>query len=210
MTITFARFDLTSWLARTQTLLPLAFIVIISVILPVQGMAIVASAIVTTLLVSAPFLGDERGRLDTLYGVLPVSRTTIVTGRTLAILVLNVIAVAIANASTVIIALVRGDELMPQTLLLANAAAFAIVGLAMCLQLPVFFRVGYSRGRLISYAPAFVIVGLAWVVQETGLETSGLSVPVPTVATIGFAIGALGAVLGTLLAIRVYRRRELR
>jgi hypothetical protein len=212
MTITFARFDLASWLPRTQTLLPLAFIVAIAAILPVQGMAIVASAFVTTLLVSAPFLGDERGRLDTLYGVLPVSRSTVVAGRTLAILLLNLLAGAIATASTVVVAFVRGDELMPQVLLIANAAAFAIVGFAISLQLPVFFRIGYSRGRLMAYAPAFAIAGLAWVGQATGVITSnaGTPAPVAVIAAICFTIGALGVIAGCLLALRLYRRRELR
>jgi len=212
MSFVFARFDLQSWLPRTQTLLPLAFIAAIGVVLPVPGMAIAASAIVTMLLVSAPFLGDERGRLDTLYGTLPVSRTSVVVGRTLAIVALNVIAVVIANATTLAVALVRGDSPDPQILLLVNAAAFALVGLAMALQLPVFFRIGYSRGRLMAYAPALVIAGLAWVGQEFGLISSDVPAPapVPVLAAVGFGIGLVGIVTGAVVATRMYRTRELR
>ncbi len=212
MSFAFARFDLQSWLPRTQTLLPLAFIAVVGIVLPVPGMAIVASAIVTMLLVSAPFLGDERGRLDTLYGVLPISRRSIVVGRTLAILVLFVIAAGIANATTLIVAAVRGGSPDPQLLLIVNAAAFALVGLSACLQLPVLFRVGYSRGRLMAYAPALVIAGLAWLGQELGLLSSNTAAPapVPVLAGLGFAIGVLGVVVGTLLAVRQYEGRELR
>ncbi len=212
MSLAFARFDLQSWLPRTQTLLPLAFIAAVGVVLPVPGMAIAASAIVTMLLVSAPFLGDERGRLDTLYGVLPVSRRSIVVGRTLAILLLFVIAAAIANATTLIVSAVRGGSPDPQLLLVANAAAFALVGLAVSLQLPVLFRIGYSRGRLMAYAPALVIAGLAWLGQELGLLTSDAAAPapIPVLAGIGFAVGALGIVVGALLAVRQYEGRELR
>ncbi len=212
MSLAFARFDLQSWLPRTQTLLPLAFIAVVGIVLPVPGMAIAASAIVTMLLVSAPFLGDERGRLDTLYGVLPVSRRSIVVGRMLAILVLFVIAAAVANATTLVVAAVRGGSPDPQLLLIANAAAFALVGLAVSLQLPVLFRIGYSRGRLMAYAPALVIAGLAWLGQELGLLTSDASAPAPVavLAGIGFALGVLGVVVGTAVAVRQYEGRELR
>lgn len=212
MSLAFARFDLQSWLPRPQTLLPLAFIAVVGIVLPVPGMAIAASAIVTMLLVSAPFLGDERGRLDTLYGVLPVSRRSIVVGRMLAILVLFVIAAAVANATTLVVAAVRGGSPDPQLLLIANAAAFALVGLAVSLQLPVLFRIGYSRGRLMAYAPALVIAGLAWLGQELGLLTSDAPAPAPVavLAGIGFALGVLGVVVGTAVAVRQYEGRELR
>jgi len=212
MTLAFARFDLQSWLPRIQTLLPLAFIAVVGIVLPVPGMAIAASAFVVTLIVSAPFLGDERGRLDTLYGVLPVSRRTIVVGRALAILAYGVLALAVANAVTLATVLVRGGELAPEILLIANAAAVAIIGLAMSLQLPVFFRIGYSRGRLVGYAPALVVAALAWLGQTTGtITTANFSgIPVGLAVGVGFGIGAIGIIVGTLVALRTYRDRELR
>lgn len=212
MTLAFARFDLQSWLPRIQTLLPLAFIAVVGIVLPVPGMAIAASAFVVTLIVSAPFLGDERGRLDTLYGVLPVSRRTIVVGRALAILAYGVLALAVANAVTLATVLVRGGELAPEILLIANAAAVAIIGLAMSLQLPVFFRIGYSRGRLVGYAPALVVAALAWLGQTTGtITTANFSgIPVGLAVGVGFGIGAVGIIVGTLVALRTYRDRELR
>lgn len=212
MTLAFARFDLQSWLPRIQTLLPLAFIAVVGIVLPIPGMAIAASAFVVTLIVSAPFLGDERGRLDTLYGVLPVSRRTIVVGRALAILAYGVLALAVANAVTLATVLVRGGDLAPEILLIANAAAVAIIGLAMSLQLPVFFRIGYSRGRLVGYAPALVVAALAWLGQTTGtITTENFSgIPVGLAVGVGFGIGAVGIIVGTLVALRTYRDRELR
>lgn len=212
MTFAFARFDLQSWLPRTQTLLPLAFIAVVGFILPIPGMAIAASAFVTTLIVSAPFLGDERGRLDTLYGVLPVSRRTIVAGRALAIFAYGILALATANAVTVAAVLVRGGDLAPEILLIANAAAFAITGLAMSIQLPVFFRIGYSRGRLVGYAPALIVAGLAWLGQATGtITTENFSgIPVSLVVGVGFGVGVVGIIVGTLVSMRIYQSRELR
>lgn len=211
-TLAFLRFDLASWMPRKQTLLPLALIVVVGIALPVPGMAVVASAIVTSMMISAPFLADERGRLDTLYGVLPISRRSVVAGRAIAILAYYVLASAIAVVTTSAVAIARGATIPFEIVSIALAAGFAFIGLAMALQLPVLFRIGYSRGRLIAYAPALVIVGLLWGSQATGLiEIEGeVIAPVPLVIAAGFALGALGFAVGVLLAFRMYRTRELR
>jgi len=168
----FTRLDLSSWFPRMQVALTLLFVVAIGVLLPVPGMAIMTAAIVASLMVSAPFLGDERGRLDTLYGVLPVSRSTVVIGR-----------------------------------------ALAFIGVSMAFQLPVLFRIGYSRGRLMAYAPVFVIVGLAWLLQAVGAD-EGFSAafeafPVGALVAIGALIGVIGIICAIAVSARLYRTRQL-
>ncbi len=211
-TLAFLRFDLMSWLPRKQTLLPLALIVVVGIALPVPGMAIVASAVVTSMMISAPFLADERGRLDTLYGVLPLSRRSIVVGRTIAILTYYVLASAVAVVTTWAVAIARGSTIPFEIAGISLAVGFAFIGLAMSLQLPVLFRIGYSRGRLIAYAPALVIAGVLWVNQTLGLiEFDGeFAAPVSLVLAAGFGIGALGFAVGAIIALRMYRTRELR
>ena len=211
-TLAFLRFDLMSWLPSKQTLLPLALIVVVGIALPVPGMAIVASAVVTSMMISAPFLADERGRLDTLYGVLPLSRRSIVVGRTIAILTYYVLASAVAVVTTWAVAIARGSTIPFEIAGISLAVGFAFIGLAMSLQLPVLFRIGYSRGRLIAYAPALVIAGVLWVNQTLGLiEFDGeFAAPVSLVLAAGFGIGALGFAVGAIIALRMYRTRELR
>lgn len=213
MIAAFTRLDLSSWFPRTQTLLTLLFVAVVGVLLPVPGMAIMASAIVTSLMVSAPFLGDERGRLDTLYGVLPVSRSTVVIGRTLSIITYYVVAAALATVVTAISTAARGGQGMTELLLIAHAAALAFVGLSMALQLPVLFRIGYTRGRLMSYAPAFAVAGLAWLLQSTGahvpLQEAFKGVPVAVIAGVGAVIGAIGIICAIVISERLYRTREL-
>ena len=211
-TLAFLRFDLMSWLPRKQTLLPLALIVVVGIALPVPGMAIVASAVVTSMMISAPFLADERGRLDTLYGVLPLSRRSIVVGRAIAILTYYVLASAVAVVTTWAVAIARGSTIPFEIAGISLAVGFAFIGLAMSLQLPVLFRIGYSRGRLLAYAPALVIAGVLWVNQTLGLiEFDGeFAAPVSLVLAAGFGIGALGFAVGAIIALRMYRTRELR
>lgn len=213
MITSFTRLDLSSWFPRSQTLLTLFFVVVIGVLLPVPGMAVMAAALVTSLMVSAPFLGDERGHLDTLYGVLPISRRTVVIGRALSVFSYYVVAAVIATAVTVVMALVRGAAIPVEILLIAHAGALAFIGLSMALQIPVFFRIGYSRGRLMAYAPAFVVAGLAWVTQALGVQGPFVDafdgVPVPAIAAVGALIGVGGIVCATILGARLDRTREL-
>jgi hypothetical protein len=211
MTLAFARFDLQSWFPRTQTLLTLGFIVVAGAVLPLPVLAIVAAAVVTSLMVSTPFLADERGRLDSLYGVLPVSRGAVVAGRTLALLAYGVVALAVAVATTVVAGMLRGTALPLETLLVAVAVAFAIIGLAMSLQLPVFFRIGYSRGRLMSMAPTLVLAGLVWLGGTLGLLSDAtVWPPAPLAIAVSLAVGVVGVTVGTVIAYRLYRSRELR
>lgn len=213
MIAAFTRLDLSSWFPRTQTLLTLLFVAVVGVLLPIPGMAIMASAMVTSLMVSAPFLGDERGRLDTLYGVLPVSRSTVVIGRTLSIIAYYLAAAALATIITVITAVVRGGQIGTELLLIAHAAALAFVGLSMALQLPVLFRIGYTRGRLMAYAPVFVVAGVAWLLQATGthvpLQEAFEGVPVVAIAGAGALIGTIGIICAIVVSARLYRTREL-
>jgi ABC-2 family transporter protein len=212
MSFAFTRFDLMSWFAQRQTLLALALIVVVGILVPVPGMAIIASALVTSLMLSTPFLGDERDRLDTLYGVLPISRRAIVVGRALSILVYGVVALVVATAATLGVAVVRGAMIAPDLLAIAYAAAFAIVGLSIAAQLPVLFRVGYSRGRLMVYAPTILIVGAAWIAQAVGVIDGEALGSIPFALGLGVcaAIGVLGILIGTVVAVRLYVRRELR
>ena len=211
MSIAFTRFDLMSWFPRKQTLLPLAFIALVGIVLPIPGMAIVASAFVTSLMLSAPFLGDERDRLDTLYGILPISRRSIVSGRAMAILLYGVAAMIIATITTLSVAAIRGTTIAPEVLAIGYAAAFAIIGLSVGVQLPVLFRVGYSRGRLMVYAPVLLIAGGAWITQATGIIDGDTIGAIPLGLGVGacLIVGALGIIIGTAVAARLYQTREL-
>ncbi|GEK80682.1 ABC-2 transporter permease [Agrococcus baldri] len=213
MIAAFARFDLRSWFARTQTMLTLLFVVVVGIALPVPGMAIVAAGFVTSIMVSAPFLGDEHGRLDTLYGVLPVTRGAVVVGRTLALVAYYLAAAILATAVTLVMALARGEQVAPGILLIAHAAAAAFLGVTMALQLPVFFRIGYSRGRLMAYAPALVVAGLAWLAQATGalapMQQALAGIPLAAMVAGGIVLGVLGICIAAVVATRLYRARAL-
>ena len=114
---------------------------------------------------------------------------------------------------TLAVAATRGSMPAAEILILAFAAAFAFVGLSMSIQLPVLFRLGYTRGRLIAYAPALAVAAVAWLAQATG-ALDGASpllegVPVAVVAAGGALVGVVGIVVGMLAAAPIYARRQM-
>lgn len=213
MILAFTRLDLSTWMLRVQTLLPLALVAVVGIIVPVPGLAIAIAGLACSITVAVPFLIDERWRLDTFYALLPISRNAIVAGRALSVLVYFTSAIVVGAAITFTVALVRGVAIDGDTLLLVSAVAVGLLGVSFALQLPVLFRVGFARGRLVVYGPSVVIIGVGWATQNLGLlsVTGGFAaaLPIPLIAGAGFALGVLGAVLGVVLAQRSYRRRDL-
>jgi hypothetical protein len=212
MIAAFTRFDLSSSLARSQTLLALGLVAVSGILVPVPGMAVLAAALVTSVMVSAPFLADERGRLDILYGVLPVSRRTVVIGRLLSLVVYYVAAAVLATVLTVCVALVRGQPVPLELLLTVHAASLGFVGISFALQLPVFFRVGFSRGRMMAYAPSFAVVGVLWLLQAAGVPVQEHLAGMSSAAIVitGVLIAIVGIACALVIAIRVYSSRELK
>jgi hypothetical protein len=213
MIAVFARLDLSTWLWKRQTLLSIALVIVFGIVVPAQGVSILAAALVTSVSVSVPFLHDERWRLDTMYGLLPVSRRAVVAGRAVSLAVYFAVAMIVAIAATIVVAVVRGNSMQGDVVLLTSALAVGLVGMSLSLQLPVLFRLGFARGRFIVYAPPLLIAIIAWVAQATGLlSASALSVgalPIGAIATGAFVIGALGFGVAIPLASRQYAKRDL-
>ncbi|WIE64114.1 ABC-2 transporter permease [Curtobacterium sp. MCLR17_036] len=212
----FTRFDLTT-IALTQplrVLLPLGFIVVFSVVFPVPGTGIVMGAAIAAVSASVPFQADERGRLDTLYGIAPVGRTAVVLGRYVSMVVYAVVALGVGVAATLAVAAVRQQDVawpFLATMLLVGAGA---VFVAVAVQLPWFFALGYTRGRPMVYIPIAVIAVGAFLVGQTGLVGSSgspadFAAPSGAVAATVLGIGVVLLAASAALAVRLYRRRQL-
>jgi len=213
--IRFARFDL-STTARTQparVLLPLLFIVVLAATLPAPGLGIVVGAVIAAVSASIPFQGDERGRLDTLYGVAPIGRTAVVLGRYVTMIAFGIAAVGVGTVTAFVSASLRHQELPWPLVATMLLAAVACVGVSYAFQLPWFFLLGFTRGRPMIYIPVAIVAVAGFIAGRVGwLEGIGLAdvlAPAPGVAAL-VLIGVI-ALLGVSAAVsvRVYRRREL-
>lgn len=216
MIATFTRFDLRNFATTqpTRIIIPLAFVVVFGATLPVPGMPILAGAIIASVTISYPFQGDERGLLDTLYATSPVSRRAVTIGRYLSALVMAATSIGLGVIVTLIMGVVRHQDQSWPLIATMLLASFGVVAVALSVQLPWFFAMGFTRGRPMIFIPVAVISIGGWIAGRTGLldGTSSLgSIALPSTPVV-----ALVLVLGTALlaasaavAVRLYRRREL-
>jgi ABC-type transport system involved in multi-copper enzyme maturation permease subunit len=212
---TFARFDLRNTFGQgTRVLAPLAFVAVIAIVFPLPAFAVVGAVTVGSLIASGPFLADERGRLDTLYATLPVSRRHVVIGRYVTLVVLYLVAAVIASVVSLVAAGVRGTPFDGGAFVLAHAVGFLVVSVALAVQVPFFFSVGFTRARPMMYLPLAALVVVAWLASNSGLldHVTEISVPaVPLATAEGFAVLLGLALLAGSAAVSVsrYRRRAL-
>jgi len=113
-----------------------------------------------TMFVSYPFAAGEKCDMDALYAVLSVNRKTVVLGRYLFALLVTCLAILFSCVLAVTGLLVtqnagfnitRND--IPGTLS-ALAVLFTVI---QAIQLPIYFKLGYSKARFITLAPYAVI-----------------------------------------------------
>jgi len=127
-----------------------------------------------TLFMSYPFAIGEKSNLDELYAVLSVNRKTVVLGRYLFTLLINcctfVIFYLLAAAGLFITGLI-GYETETGGILLTAAIIAPLAVLIEAVQLPVFFKLGYSKAKFFSLVPFAVIA--AGFLAVTALGRSG-------------------------------------
>lgn len=211
----FTRFDLAN-LATTQplrVLLPILLAAVFVVTLPVAGAGIVIGAVIAAVTVSVPFQGDEHGRLDVLYGLAPVGRAAVVLGRYLTLLVIALATIAVGALTSFVVGGLRHQAPTWPVVSTMLLVAVGVVSVAIAVQVPWFFALGFHRGRPMISVPVAVIATAGFVAGRTGLFAGSLDLAVglPPLATT-VAVLVLGAgvlVVSALVAIRVYRRREL-
>jgi ABC-type transport system involved in multi-copper enzyme maturation permease subunit len=215
MILSFARFDITNFVTPVRRVLPSAVLVLaVAVAAPWPAFAIGAAAIVMSLLAANPFAADERGRLDTLYATLPITRRTIVVGRYLGLVGIYLVLALAATVAAIVTTLLGHHPVDPVMLGAVNVAAFSVFAIAIAVQLPFFFSVGYTRARPMMFVPAAVLVAGSAIASQTGilnhtdlihavsqnLDTLWVAAPV-------IAVAALAASAGISWAR--YRRRSL-
>lgn len=215
MIATFALFDGLNFTSPLRRVVP-PFLVVLAaaLVLPWPAVGIGAAAVVMTLLAPNHFAADERGRLDTLYSTLPVTRRSVVLGRYAALVVLYLVVAAVATVLAVLISLLRGQEVAPEVLVPVNLGSFAFYCLALSVQLPFFFALGYTRARPLVYLPVVVVTAVSWLVGRTGLvddvDLGTLTTANPSILTgAGLVVGLVALSASAALSATRYARRDL-
>jgi hypothetical protein len=137
-----------------------------------------------TLLTSYPFAIGEKSNLDALYATLAVNRKTVVLGRYLFVLLLNVgcilfsfvfaaIGVFAANA----LGIFQGGGVDS---LFAVVSLSGVLLLVQMVQLPIFFKLGYTKAKFMSVLP-FALIMAAFAAFTTLAKDASMSAKISNV-----------------------------
>lgn len=174
---------------------------------------------IATLFIGYPFALSEKSNLDALYTTLSVKRTTVVQGRYIFTLLLNLCAVLFSFVLATLGLLIAkaagfstgigGNGYVETVLILA-----AIFLLIQAIQLPVFFKLGYTKAKILSIVPFAVLMAgyMAFMTLRNvsaslpelldGLSGGGLMMPLLLVMIVAIVITSYG------LSVSFYKKRE--
>ncbi|HWQ75649.1 MAG TPA: ABC-2 transporter permease [Syntrophomonas sp.] len=105
------------------------------------------------LYVSYPFAVGEKNGIDALYITLSIQRGTVVLGRYLFALIVDICTGLFAYGFTFVILTFMKKDFNAEEALLTIAAMFVVFSVLQAVQLPIFFKLGYMRAKLWAYLP---------------------------------------------------------
>lgn len=103
--------------------------------------------------VSYPFAVGDRNGIDALYAVLPVSKRHIVAGRYIFAVCLNIAAGIGSFAISWLVMFVFKKDFDIMEMLFTVLACLVLYTTVQAIQLPIFFKLGYTKGKMLSYLP---------------------------------------------------------
>lgn len=175
---------------------------------------IVVCTLTVAFLPSILFAQDERAHLDLMYAVLPISRTRLVVGRYLFIVISAVVMTLAGGAAAQIDELVRGPE--PSSVPLSMAAvagmALAVVGAVAAVQLPLFFALGHARTGMYAYGTTMLLMlgGMVLIDRVPDLSLAIVRwASLPWSGPVGVGIAAVLLIISAACSVRLYRGRSL-
>lgn len=166
-----------------------------------------------------PFSIGETNRIDTLYATLPLKRRSVVVGRYVFALCLEVITILLAIALSFVFSFFTSFEFVfKENLLVLCVMSFAL-SFMVSVQFPIYFKLGYNKAKMIAYLPMLLIFFVV-MVGSNSLKSSGLDIDSANILrifdTYTLLIFILPVIAGlVLLAVscyiscRLYEKREL-
>lgn len=179
------------------------------------GMTMVFGA----LYVSYPFAVGEKNGIDSLYTTLSLARNTVVFGRYLFALIVDLCAGLVALLLSFAILMVMQKEFSLRESLIVTLVVFIIFSIIQALQLPLYFKLGYAKAKFAAYLP-FVGFPLAIFMFTGMLKSSGLMQSLAFIPEWAEANLLIASILGVVVwfvimtisyrrALTLYQKRDL-
>lgn len=220
-TISFIRLDFLTVKPYLSLKNFLIFAAVALVMIMSSGASVSAIAILmvyTSLYISIPFTVSEKSGIDALYITLSIRRNTVVLGRYLFALIVDVAAGLLSLVYTfAVMTILRKDIDMIESLVV-TLVMLLLYSLVQAVQLPMYFKLGYAKAKFLSYLP---FIGLAFfTIIVTNFLQSSFSLPQilepfqwltarPLVAVLLISVIWLGImVLSYQMSCTFYKKRD--
>ena len=117
-----------------------------------------------SLYVTVPFSVSEKNSIDALYVTLAIKRKDVVAGRYIFALFVNLFAGILAWFFSMLAMTITKAPMYDNDIKTAFATVvvmFIIINVIQAVQLPIFFKLGYSKAKFLSYLPFFSLAALS-------------------------------------------------
>jgi hypothetical protein len=167
---------------------------------------------------SYPFVVGDKSNIDALYSTLSIKRDTVVTGRYIFAFSLILCAGVISNAAAfVILTVTKGGYVLTDSLFI-TAIMFMAFSVIIGLQMPIYFKFGYTKAKFTAYLPLlfmplvvflFTSVFRERVSKETADSLTAWAYANPIwVAVIAIGVWAVLMNLSYSISLAGYKKRE--
>lgn len=202
----------------------LIFIGVALIMLIVNNSAVGAIGLLMSfaaLYASYPFAIGEKSNIDVLYATLSIKRNTVVLGRYLFALTFDIFTGLFTFAFSFAVLTVMQKSFDVNETLSAIPILFLIFSVIQAVQLPIYFKLGYTKAKFIAYLPFIVfplvfitfsnvlaayidIFSLVWITGLLEWLSANLLITVLLVGVIWFAVMAASYKVSAAF----YRKRE--
>ncbi len=176
-TIACTRLDFLSikeYLNAKQLLLYAAVILVIGMLIRYYSFSFGILMMYSLFYSSYPFITSEKTQGDLLYRTLPFTVRDLVRGRYLFALVINVASALIAVVVSIIMSFAFKQNLDPMELVFTGGLLLLAVTFIEFIQLPMYFKLGYSKAKFLSMLP-FMLLPLGVFAVVKLMEDPGIA-----------------------------------
>jgi hypothetical protein len=162
---------------------------------------------------SYPFAVGSKSNMDALYITLGLKRSNVVVGRYIFSWLTELCCALAGLIISVLMSFISGKPVELQTALILVGILFPLIVIMQSLQLPIFFKLGYTKGAVAAYMPLLLMAAMVTIlprITKVDLDrlTLFLETRLPLVIAAGIIFTVLVVMISIGLSIRFYQKRE--
>lgn len=171
------------------------------------------------IILSYPFAISEKNSLDTLYSTLSLERRDVVLGRYIFVFIIEMIAIAMLLILSIIKSNFIPLDITFKEIFLYLSILSMMFSIIISFQYPVFFKFGYTKGKLYTYIPLLLIflfigvlpsivarlnININWeAINQMFAENLVLMFMLPIL------IGVISLLISCMVSVKIYERKDI-